>query len=187
VSVLQDGGGESTELHERAHLLHAAARPQVNALLARLGEPREGSYASTDPGEHFAEMASEAWDIMMPADSTCWALDTAARLQQAESDVPGTAGFVAYYLRSGLPAPGRDTLLAVADSLIAGDRTQWEQLWREVEFRRHADASLRPFERLSIAASIRDDIARLRESGKPWYRFYALLLQPSLLLASALQ
>ena len=84
VTVDEDAWPETVELHERAHLVHAALPNQVGRLMARMPAAAPSEYAATNPGEHFAEMAAKAWEIVEPPDEFCLGGTPAGRLRQAE-------------------------------------------------------------------------------------------------------
>ena len=173
---------ESVELHERAHLLHAFARPAVNALLARLGHPRPDLYAVTNPGEHFAEMAAGAWDVLVPPRGMCLALTPLERLVESERDVPGTAGFVVWYL--GQPAmtnvENRALLLARAESLSAPVRAEWARIGDALHQRRSADGTFEPWHAMSVRQSLESFYGEMRRSPHLVERIASVTLLPSL-------
>jgi hypothetical protein len=132
--------GEAIELHERAHLLEAFALPAARRILEDLPAPAPDLYAAESPAEHFAEMAASAWSLMKSFDEVC-VLDVEGVLDEAEQNVPGTAGFVARFL--GV-APLADTvsssaLLASARRTIARRAADWDSLWSAVDGRRLHD------------------------------------------------
>jgi hypothetical protein len=133
-------GAEGTELHERAHLLHAEHPRLVKSLLRRLPPPDPDTYAAKNDGEHFASMADAAWRVVVEPEGMCLAESPIEILIRLERSVPGTAGFVAWYLRSGAfddsTVAARDAVLAEAERLTAPHRPQWDALWQRLEDRR---------------------------------------------------
>jgi hypothetical protein len=125
---------ESTEIHERAHLAYAFLPAVVGPLMAAMPPPAASEYAATNPGEHFAEMAATAWQIVRPPEGICIDGTPESNLREAEARVPGTAGFVAWFLRQ--PSLADPHLLEAAESMLGDSRAEWEALWRALEARR---------------------------------------------------
>jgi hypothetical protein len=163
VSVTASGSGwpETTELHERAHLLHAFLPGEVGALMAGLPPPASGEYAASSAREHFAEMASEAWQIVTTPDFLCVDGTPMERLHDAETRVPGSAGFVVWYVRhlSREDVEHYDELARMASSLAAPHRTAFDAVWQALEERRLPGGDFRPWER---AATVRGQVERWR-------------------------
>ncbi len=137
---------ESVELHERAHLVEASLPREVGELMSRLPAPSPDEYAATNRGEHFAEMAARAWEIVEPPDNVCVDGTPADRLRDAEQRVPGTSGFVEWYLRH-LPAgvEGRGDLAALAATFRAPLAPQWDALWQAIDARREPGGGFTPW------------------------------------------
>jgi hypothetical protein len=114
---MDDAWAESIELHERAHLGEAYLPELVGRLMALMPPPAAGGIAAASSGQHFAEMAGEAWSLVTPPGDFCVDGSLAERLRATEARVPGTAGFVVWYLRH--PAlralDGNAELAAAAD------------------------------------------------------------------------
>lgn len=186
VSALEHLWRETVELHERAHLLHAALSDEVAALLSMLPAPSAGEYAARNAGEHFAEMAAHAWELATEPEGICLNSDPLDRLAEAESRVPGTAGFVAYYLR-WLPPSGdavdsavdRTALAREADRLRAPYRTEWDALERALHARRLGDGTLSPLEPLTLRERLEAFRSELLAGGR-MDRLAAAALLPSL-------
>lgn len=138
-------GAEGIELHERAHLLYAEHPRLVRALLRRLPPPDPSSYAAENDHEHFASMADAAWEVLVEPEGLCRVETPLEILVRLDRSVPGTAGFVAWYLRSGAldedSIAARDAVLAEAERLAAPLRSQWEALWQPLEARRQPDGT----------------------------------------------
>ena len=182
---------ESVELHERAHLAHAFLPTEVERLLARLGAPAPDEYAATNPGEHFGEMAARAWEIASPPDGFCLGATPAERLEEAETRVPGTAGFVVRYLRYLTPAPesyssaeaaakAADELRALADRLSAPQRAEWEALWQAIDARRRPGGDFEPWGYRTVREFIEAQRTRALASGRWLDTIAAAALVPSL-------
>lgn len=186
ISALDQLWRESVELHERAHLLHVALPDEAASLLSKLPAPARDEYAAKNGGEHFAEMAAQAWEMVMEPEGVCLHADPIERLEEAEARVPGTAGFVAYYLR-WLPPAGtgaesgidRVRLAREADRLRAPYRAEWDAFERALDARRAADGTLSPIE----MPTVRQRIEALRSAllaGGRIDRIAAASLLPSL-------
>jgi hypothetical protein len=177
---------ESVELHERAHLVDASLPREVGELMARLPAPNPDEYAATDRGEHFAEMAARAWEIVKPPDDVCVDGTPADRLRDADQRVPGTSGFVEWYLRH-LPADfeGRDDLAALAAKLRAPLAPQWDALWQAIEARREPGGGFTPWRPRTVRQFIEAQRADALASGRWIDRVTGALLVPSLLVLSA--
>lgn len=142
-------GAEGTELHERAHLMYAEQPRLVRALLRRLPPPDPSTYAAKNDHEHFASMADAAWEVLVEPEGLCRAETSLEILVRLERSVPGTAGFVAWYLRTGAfdddsaatRDAARDAVRAEAERLTATLRPQWEALWQQLEAQREPDGT----------------------------------------------
>jgi len=176
---------EAVELHERAHLVEAFLPAEVGALMARLAAPDPQEYAATGPSEHFAEMAARAWSVAVPPEGICLDRTPEEALRTAEQRVPGTAGFVAWYLRH--PALGRATphhppLLALATKLSEPSRAEWEAVWRAMDARRLPGGGFEPWRHTSIRASLESRRLAARHSGAWMDRIVDVGLIPSVTL-----
>lgn len=190
---LHTGGGltgEMVEIHERAHLLQARHPRKVAALMRTLPPPHEATYAATSAVEHFAEMAAEAYRVVVfdPDAIEICLEDTPLRL--AERDVPGTAGFVVWFLRhldpAAVAAPGYDALLEEATAL-RGDPSPWEPIYAALDAQRLDDGTLAPWPPPTRAAAIRDLHQHLLHDGELVNRIVGWVITPAGLLASALE
>ena len=143
ISATAASGGwpGAVELHERAHLLQAFLPEDASRLLARLDAPAEREYAATGEREHFAEMAAKAWEVVSQPAGMCVDAAPLERLRDAESRVPGTAGFVAWYLRNLRKEDVEefDPLVQTAALLAAPYRAESEAIWKSLEARRLPD------------------------------------------------
>lgn len=178
----------STELHERAHLLYQALSSPFARLLAKLPSPAADEYAAENSHEHVAEMAARAWEIVTDLDNACVEGTPMDRLRDADRRVPGTAGFVAWYLRdpSAGPADHRAELATLADELSAPQRNEWDVIWREVEARREPNGTFRPWEQMSIRQLLEADQTALF-AGDQWFsRLAAVATAPSIMLLKLL-
>jgi len=177
---------ESVELHERAHLVDAALPREVDELMSRLPAPNPDEYAATNRGEHFAEMAAKAWEIVEPPDNVCVDGTPADRLRDAEQRVPGTSGFVEWYLRH-LPADveGRDDLAALASKLRAPVAPQWDALWQAIDARREPGGGFTPWGPRTVRQFLEAQRADALASGRWIDRVTSALLVPSLVVLSA--
>jgi len=175
----------SVELHERAHLVDAFLPEVVALLMTRMPPPASGEYAATNDGEHFAEMASSAWELVVPPDNMCIEGTPVEALRAAEAKVPGTAGFVVWYLQhpalAGTELAG--PLRPVAEELIASSRIEWDALWQALDERRLADHTFAPWR----VQTVRDYITRERASARASGDWIAsVALTPSLALLAAM-
>lgn len=180
------GWPEATELHERAHLLFTFLPEEVSRLMARLPAPESGEYAATNANEHLAEMASAAWEIVALPKLSCPVATPVERLHDAETRVPGTAGFVSWYLRH-VPRPsieGYAELSRAAAALAAPYRAESEALWMAVEGRRLPGGEFRPWEYRSVRDYLEGQRAVARASGDWIGRIASYLLTPSVLILS---
>ena len=174
---------EAVELHERAHLIHAFVPALVGRLMSRLAPPAPDEYAATDAGEHFAEMAAAAWEVVAPPDGICVQESPVALLAEAEASVPGTAGFVAWYLRHGAPLDkedAREALALAAETLAAPQRSEWEALWAALEARRLPDGTFAPWRHPNVRTYLESRRIEARTVGG-WYGWLVdVSLLPSL-------
>ena len=174
--------GESVELHERAHLLWASRPDVVARIITSVGKPANDEYAARNAGEHFAEMAGQAWTVIIPPRDVCPIGSQVEWLHDAEERVPGTAGFVVWYLRH--PAmrgvPVRDSLLAVAEQMTQSRRAEWEALYAALEERRNDDGAFTPWPPQALAAYLQE--VHRQDSGAAAYVMRALFI-PSVLVA----
>jgi hypothetical protein len=185
-SVTSDPWPESIELHERAHLLHAFLPGAVAPLLARMPPPAATEYAATNRREHFAEMAATAWQLVVPPEGMCVEGTTEETLRAAEARVPGTAGFVVWYLRRVSPADAAraDTLRTMAAQAIAPHRAEWEGLWQAMDARRRSDGTFDPWRVQTVRQYLEGQRAAARASGLWMDHVGSVALAPSLLVLS---
>jgi hypothetical protein len=180
--------GEATEIHERAHLLHANLPREVDALLAHLPSARPTEYAAKNSGEHFGEMAARAWEIASPPRNVCVVGSPVERLRDTERAVPGSAGFVAWYLRNPVlrDVDGREQLLAEAARMTAQQRAEWETIWTALERRRLADGTFEPWRAMTVSEWL--ESTRLSEwrSGGWLGRLDGVAMLPSVAVAKLL-
>jgi hypothetical protein len=184
--VDNSGWPEATELHERAHLLYTFLPDEVSRLMARLPVPMPGEYAATNANEHLAEMASSAWEIVALPKMFCPVETPVERLHDAEMRVPGTAGFVIWYLRH-VPregVEGYDELSHTAAALAAAYRSESEALWMAVEDRRLPGGELRHWSYRSVRDYLAGQRAVARASGDWLGRIASYSLTPSLIVLS---
>lgn len=184
---LEDGAVhtlQTIEMHERAHLAHAQLSELVQAILTSLAPPAPETYAATNSREHFAEMASEAWELLQPAGDICPAETPREQLARVEAEVPGSAGFIVYFLRhSALAAhPHAAELRAAATAYIAPAREQWERLYLALEARRQADGTLTAWPVPSMREWVDRHRAALRAEGGVLGHAHALAFWPSAML-----
>jgi hypothetical protein len=177
---------ESTELHERAHLVDAFLPVEVAALMARLPRAAQGEIAAEDRGQHFAEMAAKAWEVVSPPTGVCLDDTPAERLEDVETRVPGTAGFVARFLRT-MPPPEGDhagALRAIADRLSAPQTHEWIAIWRGLDARRRADGTFEPWGHRTIRENLSARRVALWSSDRWIDRVTAVAILPSLAIVS---
>lgn len=180
------GWPEATELHERAHLLYTFLPEIASRLMARLPAPMPGEYAATNANEHLAEMASAAWEVVAPAKLFCPVAPSVERLHDAEARVPGTAGFVSWYLRH-VPresTEGYEELSRTAAALAAPYRSESEALWLAVEARRLRGGELRPWRYRSVRNYLEGRRAVAGASGDWIGRIASYSMTPSLIVLS---
>ncbi len=145
-------GGENVELHERAHLLEGSLPHVTSRLLSKVGKPYPTEYAAKNSREHFAEMAANAWLAVMPPRGMCRYGSAFDHMRDLENAVPGTSGFVVWYLKhsSLRDIPGNDTILGVAQMLSKPAKEEWEEIYSALEARRLDDKTLAPWKRQTI-------------------------------------
>ncbi len=175
---------ESTEVHERAHLLHAYAGAEARAVLATVASPPKGAYAAKNVGEHFAEMARSAWDLLAPTGDACPPTLAIECLQAFERTVPGTAGFVLLFLRHTHLAqhPRASELRVAAAKLVGEDAAKWAALGTAIEKRRRTDGQLEQWPVPTLRDWVEQHRARARAEGGAWGHFQALAYWPSAML-----
>jgi hypothetical protein len=176
---------ETVELHERAHLLDAFLFHEVENVMARLPDPASTEYAAKNRAEHFGEMAAKAWEIVSPPDGICIDGTPVEALRKVEVRVPGTAGFVAWYLRQpslGVEE-GRDELSTLAAELSAPQRGEWDALWKALESHRRPDGTFEKWRYSSVRAYLEVQQSVARATGGWFGRSQAILLVPSLTIA----
>ncbi len=181
-TVESDLWPETVELHERAHLLHAFLPQEVARLMARMPAAAPGEYAATNPGEHFAEMAAKAWEVVAPPGDFCIDGTPADWLSAAEIRVPGTAGFAAWYLRQPALRSGEgcEELPPLAARLSEPQRAEWEALWQALEARRLPGGTFRPWSYPTVRDYLEARRWEARSSGRWIGRVENVLLAPSL-------
>ncbi len=162
----------------------AFAPDPIARLIARL--PAPDAVAVDAPDQHFAMMAELAWQIVAAPDRVCLADTPEARLVESERLVPGTAGFVAWYLRHvARPPEDAPALAALAAQLTAPYRDEWDAVWRAIEARRQTDGSFQPWPRLTVRESIERLRRESRRSGRWFDRLADIALLPSLWVLAA--
>jgi hypothetical protein len=85
-------------------------------------------------------------------DSLAFFRSHAGRLDYANWEVPGTAGFVIWFLRNAtLCSPGTgEQYMKEAEVLIAPQRAEWERIWSAIDARRSAAGTLEPYQPMTI-------------------------------------
>jgi len=169
-SVAHEGWRGAVELHERAHLIEAFLPREVAALMARLPSAPGPGVASEGPGQHFAEMASEAWQLVTDPHGMCIDGTPEARLKDAEARVPGTSGFVLWYLRHPALSTGDRAvaLRTAAALLVAPNQTEWTTLWDALDAQRDAAGAFRPWPAPTVRSILSRQWARvLSASPRP--------------------
>jgi len=141
---------QATEAHELAHLVQYNLPREVAAIMRVMPPPAPDEYAAKSDTEHFAEMASEAWTLLGGVREFCFTDTPAERLRDAEQRVPGTAGFVAYFVATDAFADdsAARSVADLATAMIPPDaRPAWAALWTALEARRQPDGTLPPWPR----------------------------------------
>lgn len=185
--VVTDAWPGSTELHERAHLVEAFLPEQVAALMARM-PPATGSGTATDsPTQHFAEMASNAWELLIEPEGLCVDGTPEERLRHMEAYVPGTSGFLLWYLRHPqLAGTERATQLRpIAAAMAEPFMREWTTLWEALEAQRTADGTFRRWPAPTMLSVIERHQSQIRASGRWWDVASSYLFEPSRLLLRA--
>jgi hypothetical protein len=172
--------GEAVEIHERAHLIKAYHSQAVGRLMRAMPSPDHDEYAATNEGEHFAEMAAEAYRLVLLRDGVSIRVDHDAHLRALEERIPGTAGFVLYFLRSidTEVQPRRDVLLATATALVGGMAPLWEPIYAALDAQRGPDGTMTHWPDITPRHRLAQAIATLREEGRTSTRLMALALTP---------
>ncbi len=184
--VVAGGWPEAIELHERAHLLFASLPEQASRLIARMAAPAPGEYAAKNVGEHLAEMAAMAWQVLIPPEAACIDGAPASRLLDAESRVPGTAAFVSWYLRILGPedVESHEEIARTAAALAAPYQQESDVLWKALEDRRLPGGHFRSWEPLTVRGYLEGRRFHARVSRRWLDRVEGYLLMPSLLILS---
>jgi hypothetical protein len=184
VAVCSEPWPESVELHERAHLLEAFLPGETANLMTRLATPVAGEYAATNRAEHFAEMAARAWQVLVPPVGMCVDGTPGQQLRDIETRVPGTAGFVAWYMQQSPlgGGEGRGELMADAAELSAPQRAEWNALWKALDGRRRTNGTFTPWRHDNIRHYLEARQVQLRSTGGWIDCVAAALLVPSLTL-----
>jgi hypothetical protein len=176
------------ELHERAHLLDAFSGGAVARLMAQVPPAPGPGVAADGPDQHFAEMASEAWQLVTEPANVCVEGTPLERLQSAEARAPGTAGFVLRFLEHPVLAasPGAEALRSTALPMVASTADAWAEVWRVVDERRNPDGTLTPWPAPTVRSLL--EAQRISESGAGrWIdRVAAIALMPSLAIVRML-
>jgi len=162
---------EAVEIHERAHLLHAAHADAVDRLMARLSAPHPEEYAARNDGEHFADAAAGAWHLLtLPTEGICLVDTPEGLLRLAEQRVPGTAGFLSWYLdRPEMDAhPHRAELWETAQRLLAPYRSEWQPVQAAIVARRRDDGTFTPWPTHGLADRLKATYRRERD-GDNWF------------------
>jgi hypothetical protein len=179
-----DGGGalagEAVEIHERAHLIKAYHSEPVGRLMRAMPSPDFDEYAATNDGEHFAEMAAEAYRLVLLRDGESICVDHDAHLRAIEERIPGTAGFVLYFLRSidATQQPRRDVLIATATELVGDTAPLWEPIYATLDAQRRPDGTMTHWPAITPRHRLAQAIATLKEEGRASTRLMAMALTP---------
>lgn len=189
---LAGGGlaGEAIEMHERAHLLQAAHTELVAALMDALPAARRGTYASTNVGEHFAEMASEAYRLLRLTDRDARiSLDTERMLRRVERRVPGTAHFVGYYLdvAGDMTWPAQADLRIRAERLARPTAQLWVPIRAAITAQRGDNGLLSPWRAVPLATRVRRTHERLEHGDGRMERAIGYLTTPIAVISSAIE
>jgi hypothetical protein len=173
-----------TELHERAHLLEFAQPDIVARLMRGQKAPAAGQYAATSPVEHFGEMAGHAWQVVQqlrPIEA-CVMDSPPEFLRKTDQDVPGTAGFVLWYLRDAEFAAmdGADALLAEAERLTVDRSRDWQALYAALRAREFPSGGFRVWPEHSVRDYLERRRAHVRLAGGFGQRIEAIQITASL-------
>ncbi len=185
IAMVALSDGEAVELHERAHLLHAAIPEAVHRLIATLPAPDESAYAATNAGEHFAERASSAWSLLRPIVGYCPIGGPAEMLQVAEERVPGTALFLLWYLdQEAFSAhPDRAILRGPAETFAAPSLAPWRPIRAVLRSQHLAGGHFTPWPTPGVRATLALGYQRDRQSTSPLLRWAAPLQLPAVVVA----
>jgi hypothetical protein len=177
---------KAVELHERAHLVQAFLPGLVSRLMARLPAPHADEYAATNRGEHFAEMAASAWQVATAPDLMTIGVPPVDRLDDAGARVPGTAAFVAWYLRHlrREDVDGYDDLARAAAARGARYRAEADALWTALEARQLPGGGFPPWGCTSVRECLHMWRTASLASDRWIDRAAGHLLTPSLLVVS---
>jgi hypothetical protein len=173
--------GESVEIHERAHLVRAYHAELVGALMRATPMPQHDEYAATNRDEHFAEMAAQAYELVLQRTSRHFRLAPAVeRLRAVEQRVPGTSGFVIYMLRQvhERDQPERAAMRAEATRLVGENAPLWEPIYAALEAQQRADGTMAPWPEVTPRHRLSQAIASLEDEGRRSTRLMALALTP---------
>ena len=168
--------------HERAHLLHAHMRAEVDAILATLPPPAPDHNAATSPQEHFAEMAVSADRVFWSGSGTQLRPHSSQveHLRELERAVPGTAGMLLLRLDvtrldTRLPWPWTYDDVREEATRLTRRPAVWRPLREALMARRDVHGQLAPWPALPLAA-----VLDLHRRDSP---MLALFLAPSTALA----
>lgn len=173
--------GESVEIHERAHLVRAYHAELIGALLRATPMPQHDEYAATNRDEHFAEMAAQAYELVLQRNSRHFRLAPAVeRLRAVEARVPGTSGFVIYMLRhvTERDQPERAAMRAEATRLVGENAPLWEPIYAALEAQQRADGTMAPWPEVTPRHRLSQAIASLEDEGRRSTRLMAMALTP---------
>lgn len=188
ISATVGGAGwpEATELHERAHLLYAFLPEEVSHLMARVPAAGPGEYAAKNGNEHLAEMAAAAWEVVAPPELLCVEGTPVERLRDWEIRVPGTAGFVAWYLRNlrrgDVESYGEVSRTAAV--LAAPYQAESDAVWKAIEDRRLPSGEFQPWGHHTVRDYLEAWRAEAHASEHWFDRIGGYLLAPSLMALS---
>lgn len=171
--------GETVEIHERAHLLRTYHSEIVSALMRQMPPPSADEYAATNPGEHFAEMAAQAYQLVVTPENRRRRYDATLHLRAVEERVPGTSGFMLWYLRN-LDArdPQYAGLQQTARELVADRLPLWEPIYAALETQQRANGTMAPWPAVTPRHRLAQAIASLEEEGTRSTRVMAWALTP---------
>ncbi len=180
--------GEMVELHERAHLLHANHPELVTTLLGALPPPATQSYAAKSGGEHFAEMASQAYQLLLAEDGgrQGFCIDITTALRNAEERVPGTSGFLLYFLQQvDGTHPADNGMRDLALSIRQPTAGHWQPIYAALDAQRGADGRLTRWPVPPLGLRLRDTQSQLRLRHDWWGRAVGAILWPGAVMARA--
>jgi hypothetical protein len=179
-----DGGGalagEMVEIHERAHLIKAYHSVAVGQLMLALPKPDPAEYAATNRGEHFAEMAAEAYRLVLLKDGEWQCVDHDSQLRHMEEKIPGISGFVLWFIRflDATAQPNREVLIATATELVGDTAPLWTPIYAALAAQQQGDGVMKPWPAVSPRHRLAQAIATLDEEGRRSTRWMALALAP---------